>query len=998
MTSPAVDSPESMYFTVLGPVRAWRAGIELDLGPPQQRAALALLLAQAGQPVSLGHLVDVLWGEDPPSTAVNVLHRYVGRLRRLFEPDLPVRTPGRWLVPSSGGYRLQVRTESVDLLQFRQRVDQARAAIRAGRPQDALPLLIEALALYQGPSTAAGIDPQVRAHPVFTAIDQEYLAAVGILAEAALDSGHGEPALAPVRRAAVSNPLDEPLQARLMLLLAAGGRQAEALAVYQNVRAQLVAELGLDPGQELRAAHQRVLRQETPPARPVPVGPAQLPSDLPAFTGREAALSRAFALFGDDPPNDDPLGAAPTPASIIVIDGMAGIGKTTLAVHWSHLIADRFPDGQLYVNLRGFDPIGSGLDPAVAVRGFLEALGVSPNQIPAGLDAQAALYRSLVAGRELLVLLDNARDVEQVRPLLPGSTRCLVIVTSRNKLAGLVARDGALPVTLDLLSPSEARAALAARLGAGRVIAEPAAVEDIITACGRLPLALAIVSARARGHPDFPLAALAAELRDTAGSLDAFTDAEAATDARVVFSWSYQALSPDAARLFRLLALHPGPEVTAPAAAALAGVTVRSGRRLLTELARASLLDERLPGRYTAHDLLRAYAGEQLAQVESDSGQDSARHRVLDYYLRTAFAANRLMEPNRDAIELPPITSGVPPADRLPDADAAQAWFAAEFAVLLATVRQAAEQGYETHSWQLTWAMQQFFDRCGHWHDWVAVMLVALTAAQGRDDPIGIAHSRRALGTVYNRLGRETEADRELNRALGLFEELGEESLQAHLHLVLSAVKSRSPQRHEPGHRHSRHEQAREHGRRALELYVATGSRVGQARALNNLGFASARLGDHTSALEFCQAALDLQQDLDDRHGQAGAWDSVALAHHHLGHYQQSVACYHQALDLFTGLGNRYFAANTMIRLGDVHYDNGRFEQARHHWEEALNVLSDLDHADAGRVRRKLLELADTSAATITSAERTPSSPGRADQSSGQSTDARKSKAESRDS
>jgi DNA-binding SARP family transcriptional activator/tetratricopeptide (TPR) repeat protein len=936
----------AVWYAVLGPVRAWRAGAELDLGRPQQQALLAVLLVQAGRPVGLTELIDVLWGEQPPASAVNLVHRYVGQLRRLFEPDLSVREAGRWLVRTGAGYRLAVESESVDLLEFRQLADRARQTSRDVGPARAVPLFAEALDRWQGPC-AANLEPEVREHPLFRAVDREYVTTVQELADAALASADiPGSVLATVRQAAAAEPWDEPLQARLMLMLAATGRQAEALAVFQDTRVRLADELGLDPGPELRAAHERVLRQEVEPetpaeaARPAraPDAPAQLPPDLPTFTGRRDELASALALV----PRDGP------PASTVVIcaiDGMAGIGKTTLAVHWAHLIADRFPDGQLYVNLRGFDPGGTVLEPAEAVIRFLEALGVPPGRIPAGLDAQAALYRSTLAGRRVLVLLDNARDVEHVRPLLPGSPGCLVIVTSRNRLASLVARDGAQPLPLGLPSLAEARAAIARRLGADRVAAEPAAVDEIIAACGRLPLAIAIVAARAVVNPGFSLAELAAELRDTAGSLDAFADVDPSTDARAAFSWSYRALSESAARLFRLLALHPGPEVSAPVAASVAGVADRQARPLLAELTSAHLLVERTPGRYASHDLIRAYAAE-LVDADPEPERQMATQRGFDRYVYASAAANRLIDPTRAQITLLEPLAGVTPTGPT-DYAGALTWFAAEYANLLAAIRAAARDGYETHAWQLTWALQHFLDRRGHWHEWLAIQRVALDAARRLPDRTGEAHTARGMGVVCSRLRRDDEAREHLHRALELFAELGDPIGQAHVHLLLGSVEMRRPAA-------APEDAALRHAEQALELYTDAGDRLGQARTLNNLGYYHGQMNNHAASLGYAQRALALHQALGDPHGEANAWDTVGWAHFRLGEPERAIACYERSVAMFEELSDLYYATIAMDHLGDVYQQIGDRPAAERHWRRALDILEDLDHTEAPRVRAKL--------------------------------------------
>ncbi|SOE06845.1 AfsR/SARP family transcriptional regulator [Streptomyces sp. Ag109_G2-15] len=604
-----------MRFEVLGSLRVVRGETELDLGFPQQRALLGLLLVHTGRSVRMSEIVDVLWPGQPPASARNVVRRYVGALRRLLEPELPPRAPGRRLLTRTGGYLLEADTDEVDLLCFRDLTRQGMRAAATGRPEEAVRHFADALALWRGP-VATGIAEATRAHLHFSAVEREFVRTAQMAADAALLCGRSEQVLPALRRAAVLEPLDEALHARLVLSLAARGLQAEALTAYEDVRRDLAAQLGVPPGPELGAAHARVLRQEVrpagrdaPPVRrrsPEPfVRPAQLPPDLAVFTGRGTELETLNALA-------DATAATDGVPATVLISGMAGIGKTALAVHSAHRAADRFPDGQLHVELGGFDPRRSALEPAEALRQLLAALGVTARRMPEGVDALAGLYRGLLAGRRLLVLLDGAAGTEQLRPLLPASPGCLTVVTSRNALPGLIAA-GARPLRLDLPSAADARAALARRIGFARMTAEPEAVEEIVARCGRLPLALAVVAARATSRRDFPLAALAAELRAAHGSLDALSSAKGAADVRTAFHCSYRTLSARSARLFRLLPQHTGPLVTAGAAAALADLPVREARALLGELAEAHLVTEATPGRYALHELLRAFATELTA-------------------------------------------------------------------------------------------------------------------------------------------------------------------------------------------------------------------------------------------------------------------------------------------------------------------------------------------------------------------------------------------------
>ncbi|TPQ19461.1 AfsR/SARP family transcriptional regulator [Streptomyces sporangiiformans] len=631
-----------MRFEVLGTLRVCRGDSELDLGFPQQRALLGLLLVRAGRPVPMSEIVDVLWSERPPASALNVVRRYAGSLRRLLEPSLPPRAPGRRLLRRAGGYLLEAGEDELDLLRFRDLTKRGKRAAATGRPEVALRHFVEALSGWRGP-VAMGIPVSVREHAAFAAVERELVHTTVMAADAALLCGRTEQVLPRLRRAVELDPLNEPLHSRLVMSLAAAGLQADALAAYKAVRRLLAEELGVSPGVELSEAHMRVLRQELRPTgsataheqrtaraeAPEPVvRPAQLPPDGADFSGRRAELGRLLEIIEAA---SDYAGA---PAGVL-ISGMAGIGKSTLAIHGAHAVADRFPDGQLHVELRGFDPSRAPLEPAEALRGMLTGLGVS-RHLPNGLDALAGLYRSVLSGRRVLILLDDASGTEQVRPLLPASPGCLTLVTSRNGLPSLIA-SGAHPLRLGLPSAADARAVLAVRIGHERVTAEPAAADEIVERCGRLPLALAIVAARAISRPEVPLAAIAAELRLSEGSLDAFagtdrtdgTDGTDSTaDARTAFACSYRSLPPDSARLFRLLSVHPGPDIATDAAAALADHPARRVRLILDELADAHLLTEHTPGRYTQHDLLRVFAAELSAEHDSLTERQAARQRL----------------------------------------------------------------------------------------------------------------------------------------------------------------------------------------------------------------------------------------------------------------------------------------------------------------------------------------------------------------------------------
>ncbi|MFJ9566309.1 AfsR/SARP family transcriptional regulator [Streptomyces fuscichromogenes] len=958
-----------MHFAVLGPVRAWRADAELRLGPPQQQAFAALLLASTDRPVTAAEVVDMLWGQDPPLSAVNVVRRYVGALRRVLEPGLPRMATGRWLLREGGGYRLDVDSTTHDLLRFRELRTQARAADRADDPADALELYARALALWRG-HAAAGIPAQVRSHPVFAGLDAERLATVKEAADVALRCGRAEPVLAQLQGLADAHPLDEPLHGRLIRALALTGQQAQALETYQRIRVLLAEELGVEPSSELLAAHREVLSVRSAPAASMPLAataetasparddllvplprPAQLPAAYEHFAGREAEIDHMLrhlpAASGPDGP-----GAPGTTMVINAIGGMAGVGKTTLAVQVAHRVADRFPDGQLYVNLRGFDLHGAAMDPAEAVRGFLEALGVSRKQMPDSPEAQAALYRSLLADRRVLVLLDNARDADQVRPLLPGAAGCLVLITSRNQLTSLVVAGGAHPLTLDLLSPKDARQSLVRRLGVDRVAAEPAAVDTIISLCGGLPLALSIITARALMNPTFPLSGIAAELMEANGSLDAFDGLDAATDVRTVFGWSYHTLTGEAARLFRLLSLHPGPDIGTHAAGALADRRTARVRALLAELTRAHLLTEEAPGRYRFHDLLRAYANELARDGDGEGEGDSeeerraAMCRMLDHYLLTAHVSASLLDPAGVFPSPTPSSEATGTPVALGDAESALSWFSTERLVLLEVARQSVDDGLGGHTWQLARLLDPVHERFGHWHDWADLQRIALAAAQQLGDPVGVAHAHGGLGRACSLLRRYPEGEEHLRHALSLFEALGDDLGQAHTRRALGWVMTRT-ERHGEAIRQTRH---------ALDLYRIAGHLSGQADAMNAIAWYEAVLGDHDKAMADALRSLSLYRRMKEQGGpyEANAWDTLAYAHHHLGNFRRAKTCYLRAIAMLRRNGDRYNEAGSLTRLGDTYAATGDEAAARAVWVQAVDILTEIDPPWAAEVRAKL--------------------------------------------
>jgi tetratricopeptide (TPR) repeat protein/transcriptional regulator with XRE-family HTH domain len=689
--------------------------------------------------------------------------------------------------------------------------------------------------------------------------------------------------------------------------------------------------------------HTGILSEATATGQPsAVVVPRQLPGAVAHFTGRAAELAALTGLL-------DQAGAQPAGTVVIsAIGGTAGVGKTALAVRWAHQVAGRFGDGQLYVNLRGFDPSGPPAAPEAAIRGFLDALGVPDGRIPPGPEAQAGLYRSLLAGKRMLIVLDNARDEQQVRPLLPASPASLVLVTSRSQLGGLAAAEGARLISLDVLTHCEAVQLLTARLCGARTAAEPAAADQIARLCACLPLALSVAAARAAARPAFALAALAAELADTAGRLDALDAGDPGSSVRAVFSWSYQRLTPDAARMLRLLGIHPGPDITAPAAASLAGIPDAGARRLLGELARAHLIAEHVPGRYAFHDLLRAYAAEQAHHTDSQADRDAATGRVLDHYLHTAAGAAHLLNPAQEPVVIAPRRPGAA-AGQPADYAQAMAWFEAEHQVLLAAVTRAAGSGFDTHAWQLPWAMTNFLQTRGHWQEWAATQRTALAAATGLADAAAQALSGRLLANACTTLGDHDQALGHYASSLALYQRLGNRLGQAKIHQSLGFLAQQQ----------GRYADALGHAEQALRLYQAIGDKASEATALNSVGWYHGLLGDYQQTRVFCRQALTLSAETGNRRVEGAGWDSVGYAEHHLGNLAEAAACYQRALSLYREAGERFYEADTLTHLGDTRYAAGELAQAREAWLQALAILEDLQHPDAGQVRAKLASTTD---------------------------------------
>jgi DNA-binding SARP family transcriptional activator/DNA-binding XRE family transcriptional regulator len=751
----------ALRMEVLGPLAVWRDTRVIDPGPLRQQAVLGLLALQTGNAVHRETIIDALWGSGPPGTAVNLVQTYVSRLRRELNPGRAHGDTKR-LLSDGISYRLLVETDELDLLVFRALTERARGLAGRGDWAAACQVYAQSIAMWRGdPLTGVHL---LQGHPAVDSVARERLTAVLDYATACEQLGEAHHALPHLWAVTAREPLHEPAHARLMIALAANGEQAAAMRVYEETRRRLDRELGLYPGRELSEAHQRVLNQAVPTTAPAGraasrtailksgqpglraerVRPQQLPTAVSHFVGRTSDLATLNEWLQ--------RAGGQRSAMISVIGGMAGVGKTALAVHWAYQAASQFRDGVLYVDLRGFHPSCQPMTHAEAVRGFLDSLGVRPEEIPAGVNAQIGLYRSLLADMQVLVLLDNAGDEEHVRPLLPGGPACMAVVTSRRQLPGLVAQ-GARPIALSPLSTPEARELLSHQLGEDRAAAEQDAVNTVIGLCGHLPLSLSITAARGAMHPGIPVKALAEELWDVRHRLEALETGDSATGVRAMLSWSYQTLGPVEARMFRLLSAHPGPDVCVPAAASLACVTPSRARSLLRALTMANLLSEVSPGRFAIHDLLRAYAHEQAQAADSEADRRAAIRRMLDHYLWAAVRADLALRSCPRSLALPALPAGLS-ADDPVDRAAAVRWFAAEQRVLVGAITTAAHMGFDTHTWPLAWLLGCYFGWQGHWNDWVTTQTLGLAAAQGDCHPAVAFHReamRRSSGPGHHR-------------------------------------------------------------------------------------------------------------------------------------------------------------------------------------------------------------------------------------------------------
>ena len=904
-----------LEFGILGPLEVWASGTLVHVGGPRQRALLALLLCHANQVVSRDELIDELLAGQLAGAAGRMLQVQVSRLRQVLGGDGAGRVLAR-----PPGYLLRVEPDELDLQVFEQRVAAGRDALEQGDPGQAALLLGEAESLWRGrPLADLEFEP-------FARFEIQRLAELRLLAaedriEAQLALGQHDGLCPELGRLVAEHPLRERLRGQLMLALYRSGRQADALETYRAGRVLLVAELGIEPGPGLRRVHEQVLAADPLLDLPAPARAAAtrtLPRDSAAFSGRGRELAQLLAGI-------DSRAASGAVVGIHAIDGMAGIGKTTFAVHAAHQLADSFPDGQFFLPLHAHTPGQRPVDPADALASLLLTAGLAPQQIPPGLEARAARWRDQVAGKKILLLLDDAVSHEQIRPLLPGTAGSVVWITSRRRLTAL---QDATVISLDTLPPDEAAALLARLVARSGIGAGDPAVGEMARLCGYLPLAIGMLASQLRHHPTWSAGQLAAELvaaRDRLALLRAENLSVAAA-----FGLSYADLTPGPRRLFRRLGLVPGADFDAYAAAALDGTGLDQARRCLDELYDQHLLAEPAPGRYQLHDLLREHA-RALAAADNLAESDAAAGLLLDYYLHTALAAGRHFRARASAARRPP--PGRPPAQSsdVSTSRRAGAWLEAERANLHAAVNYAASHGRPEHAIAIPAAISGFLSARGHWDQSAALCQTALAAARRAGDRLGEADALAELGVLQRDMGNYAAATT-LVQALALYEEAGDLPSQAFalqrlgfLHVVVGDYPAAA----------ASHQQA-------LALARSAGNRRGQAWALGGLGLVQQLTGDYPPAAASHQQALALFSDLGDLHGQAQVLNALGVVQQETGDYPAAAASQHRALALFRDIGHRLGQAYALNDLGLVQQETGDYPAAAASHQQALALSTDL--------------------------------------------------------
>jgi DNA-binding SARP family transcriptional activator/tetratricopeptide (TPR) repeat protein len=910
-----------LEFCLLGPPAVRRDGVTVGLPEGKQRALLAALLLKAGEVVPTSDLTDWLWAPAPPPPSAQVTVRnYVKRLRQALGPAR------ERLVTRPGGYLLRVESAELDIRTLERRLAEACRAAADAAWSDVARHAAAALELWRG-EPLSGIDLPVQALAEVSRWQELRLQAHELRIEADLHLGMHAAVIAELRELERAYPLREHLAALLMLALYRCGRRGESLRIYRACRKLLVQEMGAEPGPELQDLHQRILRDDPalasaspgPRTESVP-GPGatgiwQLPPAVPSFTGREAELATLtrYAM---------PEAAAPA-LVISAIGGTAGVGKTALAVKWAHQVMERFPDGQLYVNLRGYDP-QAPVSPADALAGFLRALGVPGQQIPDGTGERSVLFRSRLAGRRMLVMLDNARDGEQVRPLLPGDPGCVAVVTSRDGLAGLVATDGALRVDLDVLPHADALALLRSLIG-DRVDEDPASASELAELCARLPLALRIAAELATARRNTSLRELAAEL--AAARLDCLDAGDDRADIRAVFSWSLRQLPEDVASAFALIGLHPGADLDTYGAAALTATTPGKAQEVLERLDRASLLQHDGAGRYGTHDLLRAYGHEQAAVRYGEGSCRQKLTRLFDYYAAATAAAIEVMFPaesprqpgNRST------SSRLPP---MPGAEDARGWLDRERANLVATVVHCASNGWPRHATDLAARLFPYLIAGSHLPEAQTIYAHALEAARDSGDPAAEAEALNGLGGIVLRKGHFRDAVGHYQNALKRYRQCGDRVGEGRVLYNLGLIERQL----------NEHQTSADHFRQSVAAFEEAGNSLGAARALADLAAAETELHSYDQAAEHLQLALPVLRSANDHLYEAGALERIGELNLHRAQLTQAAEHFEQALTIFRRMDHQAGVAAVLLDLGGVSLREGDCQQGITRLEQALTL------------------------------------------------------------
>ncbi|MFF8402621.1 BTAD domain-containing putative transcriptional regulator [Streptomyces sp. NPDC015684] len=906
--------PDALRFSVLGPVRAWRGVEALNTGSPQQRALLAALLLREGRTATAAELIDALWGTEPPSQALAALRTYASRLRKVLDPGV--------LVSESGGYAVRrLREGALDLAAAQELAAEAEKARGAGDLRHARAALGRALDLWDGEPLAGVPGPYAEAQRA--RLEEWRLGLLESRLDMDLEQGCHAEAVSELTALTAAHPLRERLRELLMLALYRGGRQAEALAVYADTRRLLAEELGVDPRPGLSELQQRILQADPVLAEPsapasepaaAPVRPAQLPASVPDFTGRAAFVTELSEVLS---------AASETEGRVMAVSALAGIGgvgKTTLAVHVAHRARAAFPDGQLYVDLQGAGPRPA--EPETVLGSFLRALGTADSAVPDSLEERAALYRSVLDGRRVLVLLDNAKDAAQVRPLLPGTEGCAALVTSRVRMLDLA---GAHLVDLDVMSPDEALALFTKIVGEERVAAEREAALDVVAACGFLPLAIRIAASRLAARRTWTVSVLAAKLADERRRLDELQAGDLAVKA--TFELGYGQLEPAQARAFRLLGLADGPDISLAAAAAVLDLPGEDTEDLLESLVDTSLLESAAPGRYRFHDLVRLYARACADRDEQPpSERAAAMSRLLDFYLATAAVVYAIERPgDRTVAHLEPTSySGLDFSSRSEALD----WLFAEAQSLLACAQQQQADSRLRRAVDLLWAAKDLAESGANGKQYESAALTLRDAARKSGDSRAEGRARTALSNAHLAAGRYSEADEEACRAIELATEAADST----------PISWASTDRGIIALNRGRYEEAEELLTTAMEGYRADRNRSGEAGALCNLAQLHQRMNRAHSAIALAQQGVDIYQRLGVNLRLGNARYSLGVALTRAGRFPDALVQLSDALVMFTNNRQRLWEGTTHFRIAQLHLEASRPALAAQHAEQCLAI------------------------------------------------------------